>query len=124
MRAGPTSSGFTTPRPAPSIITGPPMPIDASRVAITTSHRPSSAALPAKQRPDAMPISGTRPLSRPKFQNVGLARFTPPMLSVSAGRPPPPSVKTTTGRRADSASWNIRSCFLWPMNPCVPAKTV
>ena len=31
---------------------------------MTTSQQPSRAALPAKQRPDAMPTSGTSPLSR------------------------------------------------------------
>ena len=38
-----------TPRPPPSIIAGPPMPMLESSVAITTSQQPSSAALPAKQ---------------------------------------------------------------------------
>ena len=38
------------------------MPIELSRVAMTTSQQPSSAALPAKQRPATMPTSGTRPL--------------------------------------------------------------
>ena len=49
---GPTSSGRKTPRPPPSIIAGPPMPMFEFAVAITTSQQPSSAALPAKQRPE------------------------------------------------------------------------
>ena len=49
VSAGPTSSGATTPRPPPSIIAGPPMPMLALRVEITESQLPSSAALPAKQ---------------------------------------------------------------------------
>ena len=39
------------------------MPMLESSVAITTSQQPSSAALPAKQYPEAIPTSGTRPLS-------------------------------------------------------------
>ena len=35
-------------------------------VAITTSQQPSSAAFPAKQRPELIPTSGTSPLRRPK----------------------------------------------------------
>ena len=58
---GPMSSGAKTPSPPPSIIAGPPMPMLASSVAMMTSQQPSSAALPAKQRPEAMPTSGTRP---------------------------------------------------------------
>jgi acetyl/propionyl-CoA carboxylase alpha subunit len=37
----------------------------ASGVAITRSQQPSSAALPAKHRPEAMPTRGTNPLRRP-----------------------------------------------------------
>jgi hypothetical protein len=40
------------------------MPMFASAVAMITSQQPSSTALPAKQRPEAMPTSGTSPLSR------------------------------------------------------------
>ena len=35
-------------------------------VAITTSQQPSSAALPAKQRPELIPTRGTKPERRPK----------------------------------------------------------
>ena len=64
--AGPTSSGANTPRPPPSIMAGPPMPMLASGVAMITWQHPSRAALPAKQRPETTPTSGTRPLSAPK----------------------------------------------------------
>ena len=37
-----------------------------SRVAMTTSQQPSSAALPAKQRPELMPTSGTSPREPPE----------------------------------------------------------
>ncbi len=67
---GPISSGRNAPRPPPSIIAGPPMPIELSRVAMMTSQQPSSAALPAKQRPATMPTSGTRPLRRAKLAKV------------------------------------------------------
>lgn len=42
-----------------STMAGPPMPMLLARVAMITSLQPSSAALPAKQRPAAMPITGT-----------------------------------------------------------------
>ncbi len=58
---GPTSSGRNTPRSPPSIIAGPPIPIDEFAVAMMTSHDPSSAALPAKHRPELMPTIGTQP---------------------------------------------------------------
>ena len=45
---------------------GPPIPIELPSVAMMTSQQPSSAALPAKHQPEAIPTSGTRPLSRPK----------------------------------------------------------
>ena len=48
---GPISSGVNTPSPPPSTMAGPPMPMLLSRVAMITSQQPSSAALPAKQRP-------------------------------------------------------------------------
>jgi hypothetical protein len=41
------------------------MPMFEPSVAMTTSQQPSSAALPAKHRPDVMPTSGTSPLRRP-----------------------------------------------------------
>jgi hypothetical protein len=40
------------------------MPMLLPSVAMITSLQPSSAALPAKQRPDTIPTTGTRPLSR------------------------------------------------------------
>ena len=64
-----------------------------------TSQQPSSAALPAKQRPEVMPTSGTRPLSRPNRWNARQSRPDTPVASVSPGRPPPPSAKNTTGSR-------------------------
>ena len=39
---GPTSSGATSPSPPPSIIAGPPMPIDGVRVAMITSQQPAA----------------------------------------------------------------------------------
>ena len=63
-RSGPARRARRRPRPPPSIIAGPPMPMLESSVAITTSQHPSSAALPAKQYPAAIPTSGTRPLRR------------------------------------------------------------
>ena len=42
---------------------GRPCRCSSSAVAMITSQQPSSAALPAKQRPESMPTSGTRPLT-------------------------------------------------------------
>ena len=50
------------------------MPIELARVAMTTSQQPSRAALPAKQRPAAMPSSGTRPHRRAKLAKVVTCR--------------------------------------------------
>ena len=69
---GPTSSGRNTPRPPPSIMAGPPMPMFAFAVAMMTSQQPRITALPAKQRPDVMPTSGTSPLSWPNMLNAGV----------------------------------------------------
>ena len=121
---GPTSSGAKTPRPPPSIIAGPPMPMFASAVAMITSQQPRMAALPAKQRPDVMPTSGTRPLRAPNRAKAMQSRPDTPLPSVSPGRPPPPSVKNTTGRRRRSASSNRRSFLRWFCRPWVPASTV
>ena len=117
----PISSGANTPRPPPSIIAGPPMPMFESFVAMITSQQPSSEALPAKQRPVVMPTMGTRPLSVANCENV---RVRPSVLSVSPGRPPPPSPKRTTGSLALRATWIMRSVLAWLRLPCVPAKTV
>ncbi len=57
-------SGLNWPRPPPSTMAGPPMPMLLWRVAMMTSLQPSSAALPAKQRPATMPTTGTWPFSR------------------------------------------------------------
>ena len=88
---------------------GPPMPIDEFLVAITTSQQPSSAALPAKQRPELMPTSGATPLSRPKIWKAMVLRPATDCTSMSPGRPPPPSVKTTSGMRCFSTISKIRS---------------
>ena len=121
---GPTSSGAKTPRPPPSIIAGPPMPMLEFSVAMMTSQQPSSAALPAKQRPETMPTRGARPLSAAKARKLGVSSPATIGMSVSFGRPPPPSANSTTGRRQLAASASMRSSFLWLMPPCVPANTV
>ena len=134
---GPTSSGENTPRPPPSIIAGPPMPMLESSVAMTTSQAPRIAALPAKQRPELMPMVGTTPLSRAIEANVGVTSgrdrklpddgsrpFSPVRLPPVPARPPPPSVKNTSGSRQALASSSMRSVFGWLMAPWVPARTV
>jgi len=51
------------------------MPILAFSVAITTSQQPSRTALPAKQRPDAIPTSGASPDSLPNKLKAGVIRL-------------------------------------------------
>ena len=111
--SGPISSGANTPRPPPSIIAGPPMPMLDPAVAITTSQQPRMAALPAKHRPDVMPTSGTRPLSPPHRLNARQSSPDTPGASVSPGRPPPPSAKNTTGSPWRSITSNSRSFLRW-----------
>ena len=84
---GPTSSGLNRPRPPPSIIAGPPMPILEPRVAMITSQQPSRAALPAKQRPATMPITGAGPLNPAKRAKVVICRPAT-IASVGVARPP------------------------------------
>ena len=79
---------------------------------------------PAKQRPELIATSGTRPLRWPNKLNAMQSSPARPVPSVSPGRPPPPSVNTTTGSRRRSASSNSRSFFRWFCRPCVPASTV
>ena len=121
---GPTSSGATTPSPPPSIMAGPPMPRLASGVAMITSQAPASAALPAKQYPDTMATSGTWPDSSAVSRKVGTSRPPTEVVSVSPGRPPPPSANITRGSRSRRTSSSSRSVLRWFMWPCVPASTV
>ncbi len=79
------SSGRNTPRPPPSIIAGPPMPMLASRVAMIVSQHPSSAALPAKQRPAAIPTVGTSPDRRAKSSKARVSSPAMTGMSVSPG---------------------------------------
>ena len=90
------------------------MPMVALRVAMMTSAQPSSAALPAKQRPCTMPTSGTWPDKRANWMNEVQSRPATTGMSVSPGRPPPPSANSTTGTRHWRASASMRSSFLWP----------
>lgn len=124
MSTGPMSSGRTSPSPPPAIIAGPPMPIEASDVATMRSEQPTITALPAKHRPLTTAIRGTRPLSLAHSANARVCSHETAGKSVSPGRPPPPSAKSTTGRRIRSMSSNSRSFFACPSIPCVPARTV
>ena len=100
------------------------MPMLALRVAMITSQQPSSAALPAKQRPDTTPTVGTSPDSLAMPTKVWQSSPATPTKSVSPGRPPPPSANSTTGSRHCSARASMRSVFLWFITPWVPANTV
>ena len=85
------------------------MPMLASGVAMMMSQQPSSAALPAKQLPDAMPMRGTSPDRRAHNANAMVSSPATIGWSVSPGRPPPPSVKNTVGRRSLSMTSKSRS---------------
>ena len=115
LHARPARSPPGRTRPARRPRSSPVRPCRCSRpsVAMMTSQQPSSAALPAKHRPDTMPTSGTRPDSRPKVWNVGTSRPDTVAESVSPGRPPPPSANSTTGSRCRSASSSMRSVLRW-----------
>src|SRR5450830_1185480 len=121
---GPICSGLNTPRPPPSIMAGPLMPMLLASVAMITSAQPSKAALPAKQRPCTMPTTGTWPDRAAKRLKVWLLRPATMGMSVSPGRPPPPSANSTTGRRSWCASASMRSVLWWLRMPWVPASTV
>ena len=94
---GPICSGVKVPRPPPSIMAGPLMPMLLARVAMITSAQPSNAALPAKQRPCTMPTTGTLPDSAANWLKVWLLSPATTGMSVSPGRPPPPSANSTVG---------------------------
>ena len=57
---------------------GPPMPSEVPGVAMITSQHPRRAALPAKQKPEATPTSGTRPLRAP---NSAKAMVSSPVIT-------------------------------------------
>jgi hypothetical protein len=78
-------------------------------LAMITSQQPSSAALPAKQRPETMPTRGTNPDSAPNERKVGVSSAATVGTSVSFGRPPPPSANSVIGSRHSAASASMRS---------------
>ena len=83
---GPTSSGGRRPARRPRSSPARPCRWWSSSVAMITSQQPSSAALPAKQRPELMPTSGTRPDSlREAVEGVGVEAGTD---CVGVARPP------------------------------------
>ncbi len=105
---------------------GPPMPMLLLRVAMMTSQQPSSAALPAKQRPDTTPTSGTRPLSLANCTVEGIVEAGHAWEPVGVAGPPAAAFgsNSTSGRRNCSATSNMRSVLRWLIWPCVPASTV
>jgi hypothetical protein len=73
------------------------MPMLALRVAMITSQQPSSAALPAKQRPAPRRPPAPGPTARRSGEGVARPGRRRPM-STSPGRPPPPSANSTIGQ--------------------------
>ena len=67
------------------------MPMQAFFVATITSQQPTSAALPAKQKPETTAIIGTSPERSAKRRKLGVSSPWTISPSVSPGRPPPPS---------------------------------
>jgi hypothetical protein len=86
------------------------MPMFEPLVAMITSQQPSTEALPAKQRPEVMPIIGATPDMAPQSSKPR-TKLPPP--SVSPGRPPPPSQKNTVGMRCWIESSISRSILWW-----------
>ena len=89
-----------------------------------TSQQPSSAALPAKQRPPTTPTIGTSPLSRANRAKASVSR---PVTAAAVGVPgtaPPALGEEDDGRRSRSITPNSRSFFRWFIWPWVPASTV
>ena len=122
--SGPTSSGGKTPRPPPSIIAGPPMPIVEFLVAMITSQQPRSAALPAKQRPELMPTSGTTPLSLPEDME-GHGVEAGHRLHVGVARPPAAAFGEEHQRQCAAARRSRTggpSCGGWSCPGCRPAR--
>jgi len=113
---GPISSGAKMTQSPTGDHGRPAIPIDASAVAMITSQQPSSAALPAKQRADTIPP----PTSRHQTAEATEERKQPAvkpghhrMVGV-AGRAPPPSRNSTTGKRSRRHSSKSRSFLRWP----------
>ena len=75
------------------------------------------AALPAKQRPATMAILGTRPDSWAKLRKVGTSSPATAVVSVSPGRPPPPSANQTTGSFWSAMIAISRSDLRWFIAP-------
>ena len=113
-----------TPSPPPSIMAGPPMPMLEPAVAMITSQQPSSAALPAKQRPGGDADQRHQPREPAKSENARQSRpATPTRRCRPAARRRPPR-RTRSAAAARSASSNMRSFLRWFCWPCVPASTV
>jgi hypothetical protein len=96
----------------------------AARVAMITSLQPSSAALPAKQRPLTMPTTGTWPDSARSWRRcarAGRPRWACPHRPGGRRR-----LRRTAPRAASacSAMPSMRSVLAWLRMPCVPASTV
>ena len=122
---GPISSGAKTPRPPPSIMAGPPMPMLLLRVAMITSQQPSSAALPAKQRP--LHDADHRHLAvQPREAGEGGYVQAGDDRHVDVARAGRRRLRRTAPPAAGSASArpSMRSVFWWLRMPWVPASTV
>ena len=90
-----------------------------------TSQQPSSAALPAKQRPATMPTTRHLPDRRAKLAKVVTSR---PATIGDVGVAGPAAAafgeQHDRQRAAARASASMRSFFWWLRMPCVPASTV
>ena len=64
-----------------------------------TSQQPSSDALPAKQRPGRDADHRHEPAQLGEARRTSARCRESPLVSVSPGRPPPPSANSTSGMR-------------------------
>ena len=101
VRSG-QSARANTPRPPPSIMAGPPMPMLLAAVAMMASQQPSSAALPAKQRPPRCRPPAPGPTARRGGEGVPHAGPRPRGVGV-AGPPAAAAANSTTGSCWSSA---------------------
>ena len=113
MSNGPTWSASTTPRPPPSIIAGPPMPMLASGVAMIRSEQPRSAALPAKHRPDAIPIRGHN-AGEPSPEGEGHHVETGDHRVIGVARPPAATLGKQHDRQAEPLD-HVEEAVLLPV---------
>ena len=100
------------------------MPMLLASVAMITSAQPSSAALPAKQRPCTMPTTGTLPDSARELAE-GVVVQARDDGHVDVAGPAAAAFGEQHDRQPELVRQpSMRSVLWWLRMPCVPASTV